>query len=186
MKYQIRILTELHDAIQKDLNRPHAFAVERVGFLFTRQGKASHNSEIILAADYLAVPDDFYIEEDTSLFPVASINSEAIRQTMGRLLRTGEGVFHVHIHEHAGRPYFSQIDLSSIPKLAQSFHNISPHACHGGIVFSNDNGAGFVLAPAPVQNVPLDISIIGNPLRIFRDINNQKGVKENYVRQTVQ
>jgi hypothetical protein len=169
---QIRLLDSLYKKILDDLDRPHPFAAERIGFVFTRQDQAARHTTLILPVDYSSVQDELYDENEVRYG--ATISSTAIRQVMQRLLNSGEGAFHVHSHAHSGRPRFSQIDLKDIPKIARSFHNINPSVRHGALLFSENNGVGRVVGQEidsdpthPAFTEQVSITIVGSPLRFF-------------------
>lgn len=165
MSTQVRMLRSLYDCILADLRRPHPFAHERVGFLFTRMGTAANNTYLIFPVDYVPVLDDQYIP--TTDFKVgAEISSEAIRYTMQRVMNTGEGVFHVHVHEHRGRPGFSRIDMNDLPLLARSFQHAYPATAHGGFLLSKDDCIAAIWLPAQHKPVMAEkITLVSYPLQ---------------------
>lgn len=161
----IRLLKSLHERVLADLQRPHPFASERVGFLFARMGTAANNTHLIFLVDYLPVPDDHYLPTTDPAIG-AEISSSAIRDTMQRVMSTGEGAFHTHLHEHPGRPRFSRIDMKDLPLLAQSFQHASPASAHGGFLFSKDDCMASVWLPGQSDPVTAEkISVIGYPLQ---------------------
>lgn len=167
MMINIRLVQSLQTTILADLERQHPFATERVGFVFTRIGAASGDTHLVLPVDYVPIPDHHYIDDTCA---GATIDSQAIRGVMERVLNTGEGVLHVHQHTHFGQPYFSQIDRLNIPQMAKSFHHASPFALHGGLLFSYDDCASLIIVPGsnPIRlTTNVRISIIGYPLRFF-------------------
>ena len=132
-----------------DLMREHQFAFERIGFIFTKLS-LSHDGRraIILATGYEPVADEDYIEDQNV---GARINSRAIRNVMQRVLTTGEGAFHVHIHDHNGVPGLSYTDRTEIRPVMQSIRNAAPMNAHGLIVLSRN--AAYAEALMPQQNV---------------------------------
>ena len=165
MSARIRLLRPLYEHVLADLQRPHPFASERVGFLFARTGTAANHTLLIFLVDYLPVPDDQYLPA-TDLAVGAEINSAAIRNIMQRVMRTGEGAFHTHLHEHPGHPRFSRIDMKDLPLLAQSFQHASPASAHGGFLFSTDDCMASIWLPGQSEPITAEkISVIGYPLQ---------------------
>jgi hypothetical protein len=164
MLIHVKMTKQTYDTMKEDLDRPHPFAHERVGFMFTRQDTAGEAGLQILVTDYAPVPDGQYIN-DRSVG--ARINSAAIRSVMERALSTREGILHIHRHEHQGPPRFSRIDRRGLGELIPSFHNIGGNAAHGAMVFSFDASTGLVWVtkegpPRPIAKV----SIVGYPITI--------------------
>src|SRR5713101_6136892 len=114
---RVRIPRGLYGRVKEDLARRHEFAYERVGFLSARLGNAAFDESLVLFTNYYPIPDDQYIEDPHS---GARINSHAIRGAMQHVLDTGEGLFHVHCHEHRGKPGFSLMDLEETPRIVSS------------------------------------------------------------------
>lgn len=165
MTAHIRLLKSLYERVLADLQRPHPFASERVGFLLARMGTAANDTHLIFLVDYLPVPDDQYLPT-TDLAIGAEISSAAIRNTMQRVMSTGEGAFHAHLHEHLGRPRFSRVDMKDLPLLAQSFQCASPVSAHGGFLFSKDDCTASIWLPGQSDPVTAGkISVIGYPLQ---------------------
>ena len=165
MSAHIRLLKSLYERILADLQRPHPFASERVGFLFARMGAAAGATHLVFPLDYVPIPDDQYLP--TTDFDIgAEISSEAIRVTMQRVMCTGEGAFHVHLHEHLGCPRFSRVDMHDLPLLVRSFQRASPASAHGGFLFSKDDCIAAVWLPGQRDPVMAEkITVVGYPLR---------------------
>lgn len=165
MSARIRLLNSLYESVLADLQRPHPFASERVGFLFARMGTTSDATHIIFLLEYVPVPDNQYLPM-TDLEIGAEISSEAIRDTMQRVISTGEGVFHAHLHDHLERPRFSRIDMKDLPLLVRSFQHASPASAHGGFLFSKNNCMAAVWLPGQCEHVTAEkITVVGYPLR---------------------
>lgn len=140
-----RISSQLAKEIKSDLMRAHSHAFERVGFIFTKLTISSDGKKsIVLASGYEPVSDEDYIEDESV---GARINSTAIRKVMQRVLTTGEGAFHVHIHDHDGTPGLSYTDRKEIRPMMQSVRNASPQSAHGLIVLSRDAAYAEALVP---------------------------------------
>jgi hypothetical protein len=167
MRTHIRLLKPLYERILADLQHPHPFASERAGFLFARIGTIAPDTCLIFLLDYVPVPDDQYLP--TTDFNIgAEISSEAIRDTMQRVMNTGEGAFHAHLHEHLGRPRFSRVDMKDLPHLARSFQRASPESAHGGFLFSKDDCIAAVWLPGQSHSITAEkITVVGYPLRFY-------------------
>lgn len=158
----------VYDQIHRDLARPHPFAAERVGFVFGRTGSLANTGKLVLLTRYHSIPDEQYMADATV---GARIGSDALTWAMqavyhGRPLR--EGIFHVHLHPHAGRTSMSRTDRREIPRLVPGFQSVGREAAHGIIILSGDHGAGWVWPPGGKEPVAAQsISVIGKPLRVF-------------------
>ncbi len=157
----IRIPKEIHLKMLEDLKREHDFAHERVGFLFTTTKQISEKEVIVLAKEYISVDDEDYIE-DYSVG--AKINSTAIRKAMQRVLENSEGCFHVHLHNHSGKPYPSHTDNKGIPPVISSFSNVSNRSAHGFLILSRDTFYASVKYNSETNLItPELISVVGYP-----------------------
>ena len=132
MTVLFRMTAELFAEMVRDLRRPHRFAGERVGFVYTREGEGDRD-RIVLASEYVPVEDDEYLDEPGA---AAWIGADAIRRARSRALQEDVGVFHVHLHEHRGRTEPSYIDAAEMRKVVPAFAGISPQRIHGALVLS--------------------------------------------------
>lgn len=165
MRVRVRIPRGLYARVRADLARRHEFAYERVGFLSARLGNVAGNRPLILLTDYHPVPDDQYVDDPKS---GARINSVAIREAMQRVLDAGTGAFHVHSHEHRGRPGFSPMDMEETPRVVSGLRVAGPAQAHGMLLLSNDHCVAHVWMPASDKPVATaGISVVGYPLEIF-------------------
>jgi hypothetical protein len=163
----LRITEATMYQIRTDLVRPHPFAYERIGFLYLRQGLYD-NGILLIATTYESVPDDQYIYDPSV---GARINSDAIRNTMQRIMDTGESALHIHMHEHAGPPAFSPTDKEDLGHLIQSFRKVGIDVAHGAAILSDNDISAVVWIPKSERPTLLDkISIIGFPT-IFYERN---------------
>jgi molybdopterin-synthase adenylyltransferase len=137
---RFKITTQLLAAIRTDLARPHAFAMERVGFISTGMA-ASPDGLVLLAQEYRPVADEDYVPDHT--VPVM-MGPVAIRKAMQWALTDRVGVFHVHTHGGTGTPTFSGIDLRESANFVRSFLNVAPQRAHGALVLSEDSARGQV------------------------------------------
>jgi len=162
MNIQFKITRDLVNQVRADLKRPHPYAAERVGFISCRVGALPAGGVVVLAHDYLPVPDEDYIQDDTV---GAMMGPAAIRMAMQYAHKQSAGMFHVHMHDHRGAPWFSQIDLSEYAKFVPDFWNVRPEMPHGALVLSLDSVAGACLIQTTRKMVRIsNITIVGAPL----------------------
>ena len=126
------------------LTRPHVFAHERIGFVTAAIGNNDGGPVLMLVRQYTPVSDQHYIDDRYS---GARIDSTAIRTALQRVLETQEATFHVHMHEHAGRPSFGKMDNDEIPRLIASFRAVAGSKPHGMLVLSLDSASATVWMP---------------------------------------
>jgi hypothetical protein len=168
MRVEIKLTGSLYLEIAQDLARNHPFAAERVGFVFGRTGSLAKRGKVILLNHYHSIPDKQYVEDSTV---GARMGSEALTWAMqavyhGRAAR--EGIFHIHLHGHAGEPKMSEVDGLEIPKLMPGFQSVGREAVHGIIILSRDHGSGWVWLPTFKEPIRADaISVVGTPIGIF-------------------
>ena len=137
-----RARADLLDRVRDDLQRPHPFAAERVGFLLCRAGRLNDDGLVVLAADYHCVDDGDYLDDPRV---GAMMGPAAIRKALQRSYNGGAqdiGLFHVHMHHHSGMPGFSRVDLTEYRKFIPDFFNAVPAMPHGAIVLSFDCAIG--------------------------------------------
>lgn len=156
----LRIPRALLDQMWSDLRRPHSFAYERVGFLLVREAE-SPGGRILLAKRYEPVREEEYTR-DTRVG--ARINRDAIRRALGYAL-AGEGVLHVHLHDHLGVPRFSHVDEKNLHELVPSFCAVAPQAIHGALLLSDDHGVAWCWRAGQEGSfLASKITIVGSPL----------------------
>lgn len=160
----LRIPKQIYDYMLTDIRRKNEFADERVGFLFINKGQAEE-SILLLASDYLPVADSNYIKDNSV---GAKINSTAIREVMQKILDSGHGVLHVHMHEFIGNPCFSKVDVENIQLLIPSFKSVAPKAINGALLIQNKFITSLVWLPREEKPRTIDrLTIIGRPLEFF-------------------
>lgn len=165
MRLVIKIPRELYAGALEDLRRPHRFAYERVGFLSAKLGNRAGENPLVLMIGYHAVPDGQYVDDPGS---GARIDSAAIRGAMQRVLDSGDGAFHVHLHEHRGRPGFGMMDREEIPRVVSGLRVAGPAAPHGMLLFSSDHCTGWAWLPGSGRPVTAHrITVVGCPLALF-------------------
>lgn len=164
---KIKLTGALHSEILRDLERPHPFAAERIGFVSGRMGTLL-DGKLILLTGYRVIPDCEYIDDPKV---GARIGSEAITWAMqaayhGRPKR--EGVFHIHLHGHRGQTGMSGTDRREVPPMIPGFQSVGREAAHGIIILSLDHGSAWVWLPGqPESMAAASMAVIGSPVRIF-------------------
>jgi len=157
---QLRTPQSIHQEMRSDLRRPHPFAFERVGYVFTKPAGVS----VLVVTGYESIPDQFYIK-DSSVG--ARIDHRAIALAMKRADKNKEGILHSHIHNKSGLPIFSRDDRADHPNFLRSFRNASPGMTHGFLLLSADKMMARVWPPQ--HESPIDIfryTIVNLPLSL--------------------
>lgn len=157
---QLRMPQSIHQEMRSDLRRSHPFAVERVGFIFTKPAGDS----VLVVTGYQSIPNQFYINDNSV---GARIDHRAIALAMKRADMNKEGILHTHIHNKSGRPIFSRDDRADHPNLLRSFRNAAPGLAHGLMLLSTDKMMARVWLPQ--HESPVDIfryTIINLPLSL--------------------
>jgi hypothetical protein len=177
-----RIPRPIAEKIRDSLAQPHPFAFERVGFLFTKLSQAYDGEQLILATHYEEIADENYINDPNV---GARINSAAIRQAMQRVLTTGEGAFHVHIHDHDGNTGPSYTDRQELLPMMQSVRNASPASAHGLLILSRNAAYAEALIPENSKYRTIDnISIVGLPMEFLTAADIISTQADRFSRQT--
>jgi molybdopterin/thiamine biosynthesis adenylyltransferase len=159
---RLRIPQALHQLMLDDLRRPHSFADERVGFLHSTSKVLADGTVLVIATEYNRVNDEHYIEDDQV---GAKINSAAIRAAMQRSLEKQGGCFHVHLHDHGGRPGPSRTDSNSLPSLVESLGNIAPNQANGFLILSQSSFWASIKIPGEKELLqPEVVSVVGKPM----------------------
>jgi molybdopterin/thiamine biosynthesis adenylyltransferase len=163
MRTELRIPRRIYDLMKADLARPHAHSPERVGFCRVAEGNRNSGTLLLLVKDYFPVNDENYVKSGSRF--IAEIDEHAIRQARQTALSTGEGIFHVHLHEIPGPIGFSLVDMDSIPAIVQSL-TYSNAQTHGMLVLDHSNAAA--MAQKKKSNlIPVDrITIVGQPTEV--------------------
>ncbi|MDE0146288.1 MAG: hypothetical protein OXL95_10505 [Nitrospira sp.] len=165
MKTRFKITRALLASIRRDLDRPHPFAYERVGFISAGLATAGDNL-LILARNYRPLMDHEYLP---NISVGAMMGPDAIRSALQWALETGGAMFHVHTHGGFGVPSFSTIDICENAKFVLDFFKVASYAAHGAIVLSNDAVSGQVWCN---RNEPYefiqDFVEVGVPIRKWR------------------
>lgn len=162
MNIDFRLTTKLLDEVLEDLRRPHPFAFERAGF-FGCKVSATRGGLVVLAHTYLSLPDEWYIDDPNF---GCVISGSAFRSAMQFALTNDASMFHVHLHDYQGDPWFSGPDLRESRKFVPDFWNVKSELPHGAIVLSTDRAAG--LCWFPRRSKPVRIARlmgVGLPMR---------------------
>lgn len=164
MKKSLRITEQLLNAIHKDLSRRHPFALERVGFISCKHATLP-DGMIFIAEKYLPVADEDYLESRSA---GAMMGSDAIRKALQFAYNEPVSMFHVHRHEHIGKPRFSLLDIKESAKFVPDFWKVRPELDHGAIVLSRDSAYGLAWDRELGKPQELsEINVIGRPLWKF-------------------
>jgi hypothetical protein len=144
MNIVIKLTHSMDQEIRDDLNRPHPFAVERVGFVSATGSMVGLDDYLIVLKKYYPVKDGDYIEDDTV---GCRINGNAIRIAMQHILSSHESMFHIHLHAFKSIPSMSITDRKEIPQIVKSLCNVNPNIIHGFIIMSKTHYKGYVKIP---------------------------------------
>lgn len=178
----IRIPQTIHEQMLDDLRTPHAYAFERVGFLLTKSATIEPGVTLILGVSYIPVADGNYIDDNSV---GAKINSTAIRVAMQASLDNKSGCFHVHLHDHSGKPGPSYTDEKDLPKVASSLANIAQHQANGYLILSSDSAYTSVLLPGEKMFYQATrFSVIGSPMLFELEARRAKKASKVYDRQS--
>lgn len=180
MKTELRIPRRIYEFMKADLARPHAHAPERVGFCRVVEGNREGDTLLLLVKEYFPVDDSNYVRSGSRF--IAEIDEHAIRHARQTALTTGEGIFHVHLHEIPGPIGFSLIDMDSIPSIVQSL-TYSNAKTHGMLVLDHDNAAAMAQRKKSGL-LPIDrITVVGQPTEVISVLPPFDG-GERFSRQT--
>jgi hypothetical protein len=162
MRIRFKITRRLFTSVQTDLLRQHAFAAERVGWLSCRVGDAVDGSLLVIAHDYHPVADGDYLD-DRSVG--AMMGPSAIRTALQLALSRKASMFHVHLHDHDGRPRFSGVDIRETAKFVPDFWHVRPELPHGAVVLSRDAACGQCWYPGRREPQAIaELVIVGAPM----------------------
>jgi hypothetical protein len=164
MKIHFKITVALLDGIVGDLRRPHPFAAERAGFIGCKVSRCL-DGILVLAHTYISLPDDWYVDDQRF---GCVFNSHAMREAMQFALTNDASMFHVHLHDHKGLPWFSRPDLEESRRYVPDFWNVKPMLPQGTLVLSADAAAGLCWYPRVEKPLRIStISAVGFPMRFL-------------------
>jgi hypothetical protein len=167
MNIHFKLTASTLDQVIADLSRPHLFAAERAGFIGCKLSR-SREGILILAHTYMSLRDDWYADDPRY---GCFFNTDAMRAAMQFALTSDASMFHLHMHEHSGRPWFSRTDLRESAKFVPDFWNVQPSLPHGILVLSTDYAAGLCWYPG--ENKPTRISritAVGFPMKFLEGL----------------
>jgi len=162
MNIHFKLTAALLDEISTDLRRPHPFAAERAAFIGCK-ASACRGGILVLAHTYIPLRDDCYADDPR--FGCA-FNADAMRAAMQFALTNDASMFHVHLHEHSGPPWFSRPDLRESRRFIPDFWNVKPGLPHGTLVLSADAAAGlcwYARREKPIRIA--QITVVGFPMQ---------------------
>jgi len=162
----MRLRRSLVETVLADLRRPHAFAAERVGFLYGPLVVLPRRCTLVFPTHYDPVLDDEYVDDPSV---GARIDTRAMRRAMQRTLSTGACCFHVHLHDHKGVPSPSRVDWNLFHRFAPPLQVVATDARHGGLILSQDVAAALVWSPRMKRLEHARVSIVGAPLWLGAD-----------------
>jgi hypothetical protein len=165
MKIQLRITAQLFKELHADLSRAHPHAFERVAFLSCQPAILSGAGLLFLAHKLHPVADEDYEPSQTV---GALLRGAAFRKALQYALNQPASMFHVHRHEHEGRPRFSELDVDESAKFVPDFWKVRPANPHGTIVLSRDSAFGLVWHTKKLPPMPISrFMVVGVPVRQF-------------------
>lgn len=182
LNIKIRIPKSIYADMLNDLDRAHPFAFERVGFAFATTTTIDENNIVITFTDYKSVHDDDYIDDE---YVGAKINTDAIRKAMQYCLDFGQGGFHVHLHNHKGKPTPSKTDSIGLPGIVDSLKNITGDQANGIFILSEDAFYAVVKIDSETHFItPEVISVVGYPMQFQFNNPLVTDISEVYNRQS--
>lgn len=166
MNTRVRWPVSLLEKIHRDLDRPHAFAMERAGFLICGPATLPGNEVLLAAKTWMPVDDAHYIDDHRA---GATIGPEAFRRVLEFVYNQPASILHVHRHEHRGIPAFSRTDTRSMAQFVPGFFNACRTHPHGGLVLSHDAAVGAIWfnkasGPMPIHR----FDQVGQPITTWR------------------
>ena len=165
MKVVLRIPEAFYVQAMSDLERPHPFAAERIGFFSTSIMQSGKGRNSVVVRGYTSLSDDRYIDDHQS---GARIDRIAIRESLQRILDENSGQLHVHIHSHRGPPEPSSMDQRELPRLAKSFVAADCAQAHGGLILSQDSAHACLWLPGSRRPIVADsVVVIGAPIKFL-------------------
>lgn len=166
MNIDLRLTRDLLNDIHADLSRPHPYAGERVAFVSCRPVPLRNDSLALLGLELHPVTDDDYEHDNTV---GAMLGAGAFRRILQVAYNTQVSMLHVHRHEHSGKPWFSDLDLSEARKYVPDFWKVRAGFPHGILVLSHDSATGLIWVPETRTQTRLSrISVIGAPIQEMR------------------
>ncbi len=167
MTIRMKVPGALYADILRDLERPHPFAAERVGFATGRIGTLT-DGRLILLTGYHCIPDHEYVDDPGVGARIGSASITWAMQAAYYGRPRHEGVFHIHVHGHRGRTGMSGVDAREIPLMIPGFMSVGREAAHGIIILSLNHGSAWVWLPGEQESVrAASMAVIGSPVSVF-------------------
>jgi len=157
----LKLPATLVAAVRADLQRPHPFDCERVGFIKAKQGALPNGGVVLLGYDHLVVPDNAYEKDDTVGARIAAAGFMPARQAAFSYRLS---IVHVHLHDHVGRPGPSITDRRETSAFMPDFVSVARSVPHAALILSRDSGHATAWFGSQVLPVS-PISIVGMPMR---------------------
>lgn len=166
MRIIFKMTQPLFRAIWTDLDRPHPFAAERVGFLVCRVGELTRTGLIVLAHSFQPVADGDYVDDPTV---GARIGSGAFRKMLQFAYNHNASIWHVHGHDHQGQPLLSKTDKKETSRFMPDFFKVRPEMPHGAVVLSRDSATALCWSAPMAKPIPAtELTVVGVPLNQIR------------------
>lgn len=164
MNPHLKITRQLLELALQDLERPHPFAYERVGFFSCRQ-ISDESNPILLCYDYHSIEDNDYIEDDEV---GARINGKVIRDAMGRAISQDSAQLWVHTHGRKRSTTPSPVDRIGGADVLRSLVNAKSNRHHGWIVISESAVSGEIHIPKKAPLEVSDLTVVGMSMMMSR------------------
>ena len=162
MNVHFKMMERMRLQVIADLERPHNFATERLGFLRCKVAWAK-DELLILASHYEIIPDDQYVDDSSA---GCYFGERAMRAMLQYSLTNHESIFHIHLHYHSGLPQFSQTDLRESAQYVPDFWHVTPDLPHGTIVLSRNRAFGRCWYPESEEAIDINrITSVGPLVR---------------------
>ena len=157
MKLMFRTTDRLLGRIHSDLSRTHPYAAERVGFVACGVSALEPDGLAIYAASYHPVDDEDYVDDPSV---GAMLGAAAFRKALQLAYNRSASIFHVHRHDHRGKPRPSRVDEAESRRFIPDFWKVCPDRPHGTIILSLTDAYGAVWLPGCKKIRPLDSFIV--------------------------
>ena len=163
MKISLKLTGDLLRRVEDDLSRHHPFAAERVGFMTAHAAHLTGGGILLLAFDYVALPDDVYVQDDSI---GARVHADGFRIARQRAYTDSTAIIHVHEHDHRGTPAFSSTDTIETRRFMPDFLHVRPTMPHAAVILSRDSMVGRCWVKGKQQPVPIQqFTIVGPGVR---------------------
>jgi hypothetical protein len=165
MKVTLKITRPLLEKLLNDLERPHGFAYERLGYISVKVAQHAYGLNL-LATAYHPVADGHYVPDENC---GARMGGEAIRHAMERCHQTTTGQLWIHTHGRRRSTEPSRTDRHYGPRVATSLANAGVGIPCGWAVISEYSISGEVILPKGEILELGSMSVVGRPMRLSSD-----------------